>query len=52
MNVKYLGNKRLTPTYLKVALYSDYGTDRQQVHYQVFTLRVKNANQELFTVQN
>lgn len=50
VNVKYLGNKRLTPSYLKVTTYYDYGTDKQRKNIDVFKLGLKNVNQELFKV--
>ncbi len=48
INVKYLGNKSLTPTYLKATVYYDYGQKGQQKEVKVFKLNVKNVNQELF----
>jgi len=52
LNVNYLGNKSLTPTYLKATIYSNYGTLMQQKEVQVFKLSLKNVNQRLFTVQS
>ncbi len=52
VNAKYLGNKSLTPTYLKVTVYSAYGdrSQRKQVrHYKLF---LKDVNQKLFTISN
>ena len=52
VNIKYFGNKSLTPTYLKVAIYHDYGTISQRKETKVFKLALKNVNQQLFTVSN
>lgn len=52
VNIKYFGNKSLTPTYLKVAIYHDYGTFSQRKETKVFKLALKNVNQQLFTVSN
>lgn len=51
VNVNYLGNKSLTPTYLKATIYHDYGSKTQRKEIKVFKLNVKNVNQELFTLQ-
>lgn len=51
VNVNYLGNKSLTPTYIKATVYYDYGKPYQRHESKVFKLRVKNSNQELFKVQ-
>jgi tetratricopeptide (TPR) repeat protein len=52
VNLKYLGNKNLTPTYLKATLYYNYGTTSQRKETKVFKLQLKNVYQELFKVQN
>jgi hypothetical protein len=52
VNLKYLGNKSLTPTFFKVTIYSNYGTKSQSKQVKVFKLQLKNVNQELFKVQN
>ncbi|MGB5646428.1 MAG: carboxypeptidase-like regulatory domain-containing protein, partial [Muriicola sp.] len=52
VNLKYLGNKSLTPTFFKVTIYSNFGTDSQRKEIKVFKLQLKNVNQELFKVQN
>ncbi len=52
VNVNYLGNKSLTPTYLKATVYSNYGSDSQQKEVKLFKLRLKNVNQKLFTISN
>lgn len=50
VNVKYLGNKSLTPSYLKATVYHDYGSRNQRKEVKVFKLDLKNVNQELFKV--
>ncbi|APQ18552.1 TonB-dependent receptor plug domain-containing protein [Maribacter hydrothermalis] len=52
VNIKYLGNKSLTPTYLKATVYRDFGTSAQRKEIKVFKLSLKNVNQKLFTVSN
>jgi len=48
VNVNYLGNKSLTPAYLKATVYYGYGTRAQRKETMVFKLDLKNVNQELF----
>jgi len=48
VNVKYLGNKSLTPAYLKATVYYGYGTRAQRKETMVFKLDLKKVNQELF----
>ena len=50
VNVKYLGNKSLTPTYLKATVYYDYGSRTQRREVMVYKLDLKNVNQELFSL--
>jgi uncharacterized protein YfaP (DUF2135 family) len=52
VNAKYLGNKSLTPSYLKATIYYDYGSAAQHKEIKVFKLGLKNVNQELFKVNN
>ncbi len=52
VNTTYLGNKSLTPTYLKVTVYQNYGSSAQRKITRVYKLRVKNVNQQLFTLNN
>lgn len=49
VNVNYLGNKSLTPTYLKTTVYYNYGTYAQRKEVKVFKLSLKNVPHELFT---
>lgn len=48
VNVIYLGNKSLTPTYLKASVYYNYGEISQLKEVKLFKLSIKNVNQELF----
>lgn len=50
VNINYLGNKSLTPTYLKATVYYNYGTYAQRKETKVFKLALKNTPHELFTV--
>lgn len=50
VNIKYLGNKSLTPSYLKATIYWNYGTKKQQKEVRVFKLNTKKVNQELFSI--
>ena len=52
INVKYLGNKSLTPTYLKVTTYYNYGERDQQKQVRTFRLYLQGAWQELLTLNN
>ncbi|WP_375324324.1 carboxypeptidase-like regulatory domain-containing protein [Flagellimonas sp. GZD32] len=49
VNSTYLGNKQLTPTYLKATIYKNYGSKFQTKEIKVFRLGVKEVNQQLFT---
>lgn len=50
VNVKYLGNKQLTPSYLKAVVYYNYGTDAQRKETKIFKMGLKNVNQKLLTL--
>ena len=52
VNVTYLGNKSLTPTYLKASIYHNYGSASQRKEIKVFKLSLRKVNQQLFTVSN
>ncbi len=52
VNLNYLGNKSLTPTYLKATVYYNYGSKSQRKKTKVFKVSLKNVNQELFKVQS
>ncbi|MGW9686099.1 carboxypeptidase-like regulatory domain-containing protein [Flagellimonas sp. 2504JD1-5] len=50
VNVKYLGNKSATPTYLKTTVYHGFGTENQKKEVKVFRLATKNANLSLLRI--
>ncbi len=52
VNIRYLGNKSLTPTYLKATVYHDYGSPSQLKEIKFFKLTLKNINQKLFELYN
>ena len=51
VNLNYLGNKSLTPTYLKATVYHNYGSASQRMETKVFKLSTRDVNQELFTLR-
>jgi len=50
VNINYLGNKKLGPTYLKVSTYYNYGMVSQRKEISVYRLGLKDVNQELFSL--
>lgn len=52
VNINYLGNKKLEPTYLKVTTYFNYGSNSQRRETKVFRLALKDTPHELFTMVN
>ncbi len=52
VNVNYIGNKSLTPTYLKATIYYNYGQVSQREEVKVFKLGLKGVNQQLFRVRS
>jgi len=50
INAKYLGNRKLTSSYLKTTIYYDYGLETQRKETKVFKMALKNVNQELFKI--
>ena len=52
VNIKYLGNKSLTATYLKTTIYHNYGRASQHKETKVFKLSLRNVNQQLFVINN
>ncbi|MCL6266125.1 carboxypeptidase-like regulatory domain-containing protein [Flagellimonas myxillae] len=50
VNIKYLGNKQLTPAYLKTTVYHNFNTANQTKEIKVFKLRARNVNQQLFAL--
>ncbi len=51
INVTYLGNKQLSPTYLKATIYKNYGSKIQSKEVKVFKLSTKGVNQQLFDLR-
>ena len=52
INAKYLGNRKLTASYLKATIYHNYGLETQRKETKVFKLALKNVNRELFKVNS
>ncbi len=50
VNVTYLGNPSLTPTYLKVTAYYNFGLKNQTKEVHTFKLFLKGSNQRLLTL--
>ncbi|WP_127019847.1 carboxypeptidase-like regulatory domain-containing protein [Flagellimonas beolgyonensis] len=50
VNVKYRGNKDLTPTYIKATIFFDFGLPTETQEVQLFRLGLKDVNHELFKV--
>lgn len=50
VNLKYLGNKSLTPAYLRATIYHNYGTKSQSKETKVFKLDIKDVNRQLFQI--
>nr|WP_297787892.1 hypothetical protein [uncultured Allomuricauda sp.] len=48
VNARYHGNKQLTPSYIKVTVYHNYGSKLQSKDVKVFRLGIKGVNQHLF----
>ncbi len=52
VNVRYDGNKSLTPTYLKVTTYYNYGERDQKKQVNTFKLTLRNNWQKLLSINN
>jgi len=52
INVKYKGNKKLSPVYMKLTKFINYNTPAQKMHVSVFRLAVKNVKQKLTDFDN
>ncbi|MGB5654587.1 MAG: hypothetical protein WBM56_12225 [Robiginitalea sp.] len=52
LNVRYDGNKSLTPTYLKVTTYYNYGERDQKKQVNTFKLTLRNNWQKLLSINN
>ncbi|GLU45008.1 hypothetical protein [Allomuricauda sp. NBRC 101325] len=51
VNLTYLGNKQLSPTYIKTTIYKNYGSKIQSKEVKVFKLSTKGVNQQLFELR-
>lgn len=52
INLEYKGNKKLTSTYLKLTIYSNYNKPSQKEVSKLFRLNLKNVNQKLIEFNN
>lgn len=52
VNVRYHGNKSLTPTYLKVTTYYNFGERDQKKQVHTFKLMLRNNWQKLLSINN
>ena len=52
INVKYKGNKKLSPVYMKLTKFTNYNTPAQKIDVSVFRLAMKNVNQKLTDFDN
>lgn len=52
VNMKYLGNKTLTPSYVKATVYHNYGSASQRKESTLFKLQKENMNQNLLRIEN
>lgn len=50
VNVTYLGNPALTPTYLKLTVYRNYGKSNQSKKVYTYKLFLQDSNQRLLTI--
>ncbi|GLU45007.1 carboxypeptidase-like regulatory domain-containing protein [Allomuricauda sp. NBRC 101325] len=51
VNLTYLGNKQLSPTYVKATIYKNYGSKVQSKEVKVFKLSTIGVNQQLFELR-
>lgn len=52
INVKYKGNKKLSPVYMKLTKFTNYNTPAQKMDVSVFRLALKNVKQKLTDFNN
>nr|WP_299381866.1 carboxypeptidase-like regulatory domain-containing protein [Allomuricauda sp.] len=52
VNIKYLGNKSLTPTYIKATIVNGYNTPEQTSTVKVLPLREKGVNINMLSIVN
>jgi tetratricopeptide (TPR) repeat protein len=50
VQIKYLGNKSRTPTYMRITVYEKFNTAEQQKTTKVFKLMLKDIYQHLFSL--
>ncbi len=50
INVEYLGNTKMTPTFLNVRIYHNFGLATERVENKLFRLSLKNKLIELITI--
>lgn len=50
VNISYLGNKSLTPTYLKMTVYYNFGRKNQTKEVHTYKLFLQGSNQRLFAL--
>ncbi|TMM56995.1 hypothetical protein FEE95_10910 [Maribacter algarum] len=51
INVNYLGNTRIKPTYLRATIQYDFGLATERLETKLYRLSIKGQVQELFTLQ-
>jgi len=52
VNVKYLGNRSLTTTYIKATIYHNYGSPSQRKETKLLKMNQRNLNQKWFEISN
>ena len=52
INVKYKGNKKLSPVYMKLTKFTNYNTPAQKMDVSIFRLALKNVKQKLTDFNN
>ena len=52
INVKYRGNKKLSPVYMKLTKFTNYNTPAQKMDVSIFRLAMKNVKQKLTDFDN
>ncbi|MFT6995120.1 MAG: hypothetical protein ACJA1P_001861 [Maribacter sp.] len=52
VNLNYLGNMQLTPTYMKVTVFKDYGLPSQSSESKLYRLQLVNAAQQMVVLND
>lgn len=52
VNLNYLGNKQLTPTYMKVTVYQNYGKPNQTSKSKLHRLQLRNVSHQLLALND